>query len=217
MVERKLLAEFIGTYFLVFAGTGAIIVNELTGLITHVGIALTFGLIVTVLIYSFGHVSGAHFNPAVTIGFLCMKQISMKKSIYYILVQIIGAICASLTLKLLFPSNKLLGTTLPTYSWQQSFLLEIILTFLLMTVIFNSAVSAKAVKPLAGIAIGATVGLEAMFAGPITGASMNPARSLGPALVSQHLSHLWIYVVATIIGAILAAVIYKILKDNNEV
>jgi aquaporin NIP len=217
MLTKKLLAEYIGTYFLVFAGTGAIIINDLTGDVTHVGIAMTFGLIVAVLIYSFGHVSGAHFNPAVTIGFLMNRNITVKESFAYIIVQVVGALSASLTLQLLFPTSALLGATLPTFSWQQTFLLEIILTFLLMTIIFNSAVSAKAIKPLAGVAIGGTVGLEAMFAGPISGASMNPARSIGPAVVSQHLSHLWVYILATIIGAMLSAFVYKLFYEEDEV
>jgi aquaporin NIP len=215
-VKKKLLAEFIGTYFLVFAGTGAIIIHELTGKVTHVGIAITFGLIVTVLIYTYGHISGAHFNPAVTIGFLFQGSIKRQDSIYYIFSQISGAIGASVTLRFLFPSNEWLGATVPTFSWQQAFVLEIILTFLLMTVIFHVAIDEKAIKPLAGVAIGSTVGLEAMFAGPISGASMNPARSIGPAVVSGQITHLWVYIVATVSGAILATFIYKLMNDKKE-
>nr|WP_232454536.1 aquaporin [Domibacillus aminovorans] len=169
ITQKKLIAEFIGTYFLVFAGTGAIISNTLTESLTHIGIALTFGLVVIALIYTFGHVSGAHFNPAVTIGFLVSRDISIKEAIQYIIVQIIAAIAASSTLLAMFGNVANLGANMPRYSWQQSFVLEFILTFLLMMVIFGSAVHGKAVKSFAGIAIGSTIGLELMFAGPISG------------------------------------------------
>ncbi|WP_018392616.1 MIP family channel protein [Bacillus sp. 37MA] len=213
ITQKKLIAEFIGTYFLVFAGTGAIISNTLTESLTHIGIALTFGLVVIALIYTFGHVSGAHFNPAVTIGFLVSRDISIKEAIQYIIVQIIAAIAASSTLLAMFGNVANLGANMPRYSWQQSFVLEFILTFLLMMVIFGSAVHGKAVKSFAGIAIGSTIGLELMFAGPISGASMNPARDIGPALMSGQLEYLWIYIVATTLGAIVAAIIYKLLHE----
>ncbi|WP_018393164.1 MIP family channel protein [Bacillus sp. 37MA] len=213
ITQKKLIAEFIGTYFLVFAGTGAIISNTLTESLTHIGIALTFGLVVIALIYTFGHISGAHFNPAVTIGFLVSRDISIKEAIQYIIVQIIAAIAASSTLLAMFGNVANLGANMPRYSWQQSFVLEFILTFLLMMVIFGSAVHGKAVKSFAGIAIGSTIGLELMFAGPISGASMNPARDIGPALMSGQLEYLWIYIVATTLGAIVAAIIYKLLHE----
>ncbi|WP_444683868.1 MIP family channel protein [Alkalicoccus luteus] len=212
-MRQYLTAEFVGTYILVFAGTGAVIVNELTGTITHVGIALTFGLVVMALIYTFGHISGAHFNPAVTIGFWAMRTFPGKSVLPYIAAQAGGATAASLTLLALFGNVADLGATLPAYAPEQSFILEIILTFILMLVIAASAVHAKAIKSFAGIAIGATVGLEAMFAGPISGASMNPARSLGPALASGTLEHLWIYLTATVLGALLAVVVYRLLQD----
>lgn len=212
-MKKKLISEFLGTYFLVFAGTGAIVINELTESLTHVGIALTFGLVVMALIYTFGHISGAHFNPAVSIGFLINGDINKSEALNYILIQLIAGIAASATIFSLFGNIASLGATLPRYTWSQSFILEFILTFFLMFVIFGSAVHGKAVKSFAGIAIGATVGLEAMFAGPITGASMNPARSIGPAIISGTFQHLWIYIVATILGAICAAIIYKILHD----
>ncbi|MBT2733484.1 MIP/aquaporin family protein [Bacillus sp. ISL-7] len=213
-MKKKLISEFLGTYFLVFAGTGAIVINELTKSLTHVGIALTFGLVVMALIFTFGHLSGAHFNPAVTIGFLIHGDINKKDALYYIVTQLIAGIAASVTLFSLFGNIASLGTTLPRGSWGQSFILEFILTFFLMMVIFGSAVHGKAVKSFAGIAIGATVGLEAMFAGPICGASMNPARSIGPAVVSGTTQHLWVYIVATILGAACAAIIYKILHEK---
>jgi aquaporin Z len=216
-MQRKWIAEFIGTYFLVFAGTGAVVIDELTRNITHIGIALTIGMVVLALIYTFGHVSGAHFNPAVTLGFLVNRDVSLREAGWYVLAQILGAMAASVTLRLLFGNVAHLGATLPRYSWQQSFVLEFILTFALMMVIFGSAVHGKAVKSFAGIAIGATVGLEAMFAGPISGASMNPARSLAPAVVSGTLDHVWIYVVATSLGAITAALVYRLIHEGGSV
>ena len=213
-MKKKLISEFLGTYFLVFAGTGAVVIDDITKSLTHVGVALTFGLVVMALIFAFGHLSGAHFNPAVTIAFLIHGDINRREAIPYIVIQIIAGIVASATLLGLFGNVAALGTTLPRGSWEQSFILELILTFFLMMVIFGSAVHGKAVKSFAGIAIGATVGLEAMFAGPICGASMNPARSIGPALVSGTTQHLWVYIVATIVGASIAAVIYKQLHEK---
>jgi aquaporin NIP len=182
-MKAKLLAECIGTYFLVFAGTGAIVIDEITGSVTHVGIALTFGLVVMALIYTFGHISGAHFNPAVTIAFWFRGDCKGTDVLPYLAVQTFAAIASSGTLLLLFGDVAHLGATMPRGSWKQSFILEFLLTFVLMMVIFGSAVHGKATKSFAGIEIGATVGLEAMFAGPICGASMNPVRSLGPAIM----------------------------------
>jgi aquaporin NIP len=213
MLRKKLIAEFIGTYFLVFAGPGAMVIDEITKSITHVGVAITFGLVVMALIYTFGHISGAHFNPAVTIGFLVKGDISLRVSLYFILTQCAAALLASSTLLFLFGNVAHLGATLPRSSEAQSFVLEFILTFVLMIVILGSAVHGKAVKDFAGIAIGGTVGLMAMFAGPICGASMNPARSLGPAIISGTTEHLWLYLVATVLGAIAASLVYKILHE----
>ena len=221
-LKAKLTAEFMGTYILVFAGTGAVVVESLTGAMGHVGIALTFGLVVTALIYAFGHISGAHFNPAVSIAFVVMKEFDKKELLPYILAQVLGAILASATLYFLFIEEintmvdvAYLGATLPRGSWEQSFVFESILTFILMLIISSSAVHAKAVKSFAGIAIGFTVGLEAMFAGPICGASMNPARSIAPALVSGNLEYLWLYIVATILGAVSSVFVYNIINDKN--
>ncbi|WP_416828417.1 MIP/aquaporin family protein [Ectobacillus polymachus] len=213
-MKKKLISEFLGTYFLVFAGTGAVVIDEITKSLTHVGVAITFGLVVTVLIYTFGHLSGAHFNPAVTIGFLIHGDINKRETLYYIVTQIIAGIAASATILCLFGKVASLGATLPRSSWSQAFILEFILTFFLMLVIFGSAIHGKAQKSFAGIAIGATVGLEAMFGGPISGASMNPARSIGPAIVSGTTQYLWVYIVATILGASCAAIIYKILDEK---
>ena len=214
-MKQSLVAEFLGTYILVFAGTGAMAIGAITGELGHVGIALTFGFVIVALIYSFAHVSGAHFNPAVSIAFALMGEFDRAKVLPYIVAQVLGAILASYSLYLLLFENidtmaqaAYLGATLPSGSVAQSFGFELILTFILMLVISASAVHGKAIKDFAGIAIGFTVGLEAMFAGPITGASMNPARSIGPALVSGNMEHLWLYIVATILGAALAALVF---------
>jgi aquaporin Z len=202
---KKWVAETLGTFALVFAGTGAIIINESSnGVITHVGVALTFGLIVTAMIYTFGDVSGAHFNPAVSVGFWAARRMPGRAVVPYVASQCLGAILASVTLRVLFPENKLLGATMPAGSEVQSFILETILSFLLMLTILSVSTGAKEKGITAAIAVGAVIGLEAMFAGPICGASMNPARSLAPALVSGHLSHLWLYLAAPVVGTILA-------------
>jgi aquaporin NIP len=202
---RRIAAEFIGTFFLVFAGTGAIVVNDVShGAVTHVGIALTFGLVVLALVYSLGDVSGAHLNPAVTLGFVVARRFSPRWGVAYVLAQCAGAVLASGCLRLLFLEHATLGATLPAGPAAQSFVLEVLLTFFLMFVILSVSTGAKEKGVTAGIAVGAVVALEALFAGPICGASMNPARSLGPALVSGRLDSLWIYLVAPAAGALLA-------------
>jgi aquaporin Z len=202
---RTLTAEFIGTFALVFAGTGAIVINNVTGgTVTHVGIALTFGLVVMAMIYAVGDVSGAHLNPAVTTGFWLSGRFPGNQVFPYVLSQGLGAFTASGTLRFLFPTDASLGSTLPAAADMQSFVLELILTFLLMFVILNVSTGAKEKGITAGVAIGAVITLEAMFAGPISGASMNPTRSLAPAVVSGHLEHLWIYLTAPFAGAAVA-------------
>jgi aquaporin Z len=214
---RNYFAEALGTFALVFCGTGAIIINQQSGgAITHVGIAITFGLIVTAMIYSVGNISGAHLNPAVTIAFWMAKEFPAKEILPYIISQSAGAFAASGILKLLFPANELLGATMPAGSDMQSFVLEFILTFLLMFVILHVAKGTKEQGMFAGLAIGFVVLLEAMFAGPICGASMNPVRSLSPALVSGHLEHLWIYLSAPVLGAIFGALCWKGLKPKEN-
>lgn len=213
---KKYLAEVIGTFALVFCGTGAIIINQETGgTVTHVGIAITFGLIVSAMIYAVGDISGAHLNPAVTIAFYVAKVFPAKEIVPYIISQGIGAFLASISLKFLFPANATLGSTLPTGSPMQSFVLELILTFLLMFVIVHVAKGSKEQGMFAGIAIGSVVLLEAMFAGPICGASMNPIRSISPAVISGHIEHLWVYIFAPIIGAVLAVLAWMVLKSSN--
>ena len=200
---KKLLAEGIGTFALVFAGTGAIVINGTSGGgVTHVGIALTFGLVVMAMIYAVGDISGAHLNPAVTSAFWFSGRFPGRQVFPYVLAQCAGAFVASGVLRLLFPADAtFLGATLPSGADRQSFVLELILTFLLMFVILNVSIGAKEKGITAGIAVGAVIALEAMFAGKICGASMNPARSLAPALVSGHLEHLWIYLTAPVAGA----------------
>jgi MIP family channel proteins len=204
---RKYAAEFIGTFGLVFAGTGAIIINDVSGgAVTSVGIGLTFGLIVLAMIYAIGDVSGAHLNPAVTLGFFVGRRLEAKMVLPYVLSQLSGALAASLLLRALFPQHSTLGTTAPAGPVLQSLILEIVLTAFLMFVILNVSVGAKERGITAGIAVGAVIALEALFAGPISGASMNPARSFAPAIVSQHLANLWIYVVAPTAGALIAVI-----------
>jgi len=205
--RRKYVAEFIGTFALVFAGTGAIIINDVTsGAVTNVGVGLTFGLIILTMIYAVGDVSGAHFNPAVTLGFFVARRLEAKMVLPYVLSQLAGALAASLLLRGLFPQHPTLGGTVRAEPALQSLILEIILSALLMFVILNVSVGAKERGITAGIAVGSVIALEALFAGPISGASMNPARSFAPALVSQHVAYLWIYLVAPVTGALIAVV-----------
>jgi len=212
-MKQKLFSEFIGTFILVFVGTGSVVVNSLSGSLGLVGISISFGLVVIVLIYTFGHISGAHFNPAVTIALALAEKFEKKDILPYILIQISGAITASFVLFIIFQEeNKdlaLLGATMPSGSWYQSFILEFILTFILMLIIFGTAVNQKAYNNIAGLSIGITVLFGVMIGGPISGASMNPARSIGPAIVSGSFEYLWIYIIATTLGAIASVYVYK--------
>jgi aquaporin NIP len=219
---RKSISELLGTFALVFCGTGAIIIDkETSGGVSHIGVAITFGLIVMSMIYALGDISGAHLNPAVSIAFVLSGRLPVKMLGYYIASQIAGALLASLTLKLLFPSNELLGTTLPAGTAGQSFVLEFILTYFLMLVIINVSTGPKEQGLFAGIAVGSVILLEAMFAGPVCGASMNPARSLAPAMISGHTETLWVYLFAPVAGAALAVPTWKYLTvkgpDNIKI
>jgi len=210
---KKYVAEMMGAFAIVFCGTGAVIIDGLThGSISHAGVAITWGLIVMTMIYTFGSNSGAHFNPAVSIAFALANRFPYKSLLPYIISQCAGAIAASALLRVLFRDDTLLGATLPAGSAMQSFILELFLSFLLMLVILHVACGSKEEGLFSGIVIGGVVGLEAMFAGPVCGASMNPARSLGPALVSGHTEFLWLYVMAPLTGMALAVPLFKFMK-----
>lgn len=215
---RKLLSEAFGTFCLLFAGCGAMVVDEVTGGgIGHVGVALTWGMIVSVMICAIGGISGAHINPAVTLGFWLARVFPGKAVLPYVAAQTAGALAAAGVLRLMFPQSVALGATLP---WQGdvalAFGLEVFLTLILMFVILCVAIGSKEKGLIPAIAIGATVGLEAMFAGPISGASMNPARSLAPALVSGQTASLWAYLLATTIGACLAVPLWRLLHRPGD-
>ena len=208
-LARKLAAEFVGTFALVFAGCGAIMVDAKTGALGHVGVAISFGLVIMVMIYGVGHISGAHFNPAVSFAFALSRHFPWPRVYAYWAAQLAGALTAAAILRGSLGNIAHLGATLPSGSQGQSFLWELVLTFFLMFVIVAVATDTRAVGEAAAIAIGGTVGLDAMFGGPISGASMNPARSIGPAFVSGNLHALWLYIVAPLVGAALGAVTYQ--------
>lgn len=212
---RRYFAETFGTFALVFAGTGAVVIDDVThGGVTHVGIAATFGLIVMAMIYTVGDVSGAHLNPAVTFGFWLARRLPGRCVGPYVIAQLIGALLASVALLLMFGNRAYLGATLPAGSDWQSFALEAVLTALLMFVILNVSTGPKETGVMAGIAVGGVIALEAMFGGPICGASMNPARSLAPALVSAHLSSLWIYLAGPVLGAAVAVPCWRLTRPS---
>jgi len=212
---RKLAAEALGTFSLVFAGTGAVVINaETDGTVGHVGIGLTFGLIIMAMIYATGHISGAHFNPAVTLGFAVGRHFPWALVPRYWAAQLTGGVLASLVLRAMFGDTANLGATLPFGSEGQSFLLEMILTFILMFVIVSVATDTRAVGQSAALAIGGTIGLETLFAGPISGASINPARSLAPALVSGTWDAQWLYILGPALGAVLGALAYAFVRGE---
>lgn len=207
---KRYIAEVVATFFLIFCGTGAMVINtESGGAIAHTGVAAAWGLIVTIMIFGYGRISGAHMNPAVTFTLVLLRLHPKKDLMPYLGAQLIGAFMASLILQQLFPENDLLGSSLPQGSEMQSFILEFILTFMLMIVILLTSQGRRIEQYFAPIAIGATVGLEALYAGPISNASMNPFRSLAPAIVSGHTEHLWLYLVATTLGALVAGFYWR--------
>ena len=214
---NRYAAEAFGTFALVFAGTGAVVIDAVTGGgVSHVGVAITFGLVVMAMIYAVGDVSGAHLNPAVTLGFWLARRLPGRCVAQYMLSQVGGALAASLLLRAMFSDRAYLGATLPAGSASQSFALEAVLTALLMFVILCVSTGPKEVGVMAGIAVGGVIGFEAMFAGPISGASMNPARSLAPALVSGHLQSLWVYLAAPILGAAAAVPCWRITRGRTN-
>ncbi|KAK1320520.1 hypothetical protein QJS10_CPA03g00441 [Acorus calamus] len=215
---QKVIAEIIGTYFVIFAGCGSVAVNKIyDGTVTFPGICLTWGLIVMVMVYSVGHISGAHFNPAVTITFTIFRRFPYKEVPLYIIAQLLGSVLASGSLRLIFESHTphFFGT-IPAGSDVQSLILEVILTFLLMFVISGVATDNRAIGELAGLAVGATITLNVFVGGPISGASMNPARTLGPAIVMNHYKGLWVYIVGPIVGAVLGASAYNLIRFTDK-
>ncbi len=201
---RALVAEAIGTFCLVFAGTAAIVVDAAGGGVSHVGVSLVFGLVVFAMIAAVGDVSGAHLNPAVTLGFWLAGRFPAARIAAYVAAQVAGACAASLAVHLLFPADLSLGATRPTGPVMQAWWLELILTAMLMYVVLAVSSGSREKGITAGIAIGGTVALEALLGGPVSGASMNPARSIGPAVVSGRLDVLWIYLTAPVVGAAVA-------------
>ncbi len=207
---KRYVAEIVATFFLIFCGTGAMVINtESNGAISHFGVATAWGLVVMIMIFAYGRISGAHMNPAVTVTLVALKLHPKRQLFPYLVAQVIGAFLASLTLRVLFPEDELLGASLPQGEVWQSGILEFILTFLLMLVILLTSQGRRIEQYFAPIAIGMTVGLEALFAGPISNASMNPFRSLAPAVVSGHTEHLWLYLVATTAGALFAGLYWN--------
>lgn len=215
---KQYISETIGTFAMIFCGCGAMTVNEITNnSITHVGVAITWGLIVMAMIYAFGELSGAHFNPAVTIAFAFAKKFAWNKVPKYILAQAIGAIFAVFLLWFLFPESQFLGETTPASGFPpyKAAILEFILTFFLMVVIINVSTGSKEIGTMAAVAIGGVVLLEAMFAGPITKASMNPIRSIAPAIFTGNFQYVWLYITAPILGAIAAVSSCSLVKEDN--
>jgi aquaporin NIP len=212
---RALVAEAIGTFALVFAGAGAVMVDAKTGSLGHVGVAITFGLVIMVMIYAVGHISGAHFNGAVTFAFALTRHFPWVRAAAYWVAQLVGAIVAALLLRASLGDIANIGATLPSGSQGQSFLWELVMSAFLMFVILAVATDTRAVGEAAAIAIGGTIALDAMFGGPISGASMNPMRSLGPALVSGNLHALWLYILAPVVGASIGGLAYQFVRGEE--
>ena len=211
---RAHLSEGLGTFALVFFGCGAIAVGAQSGQLGHPAVAVAFGLVIAVMIYALGHISGAHFNPAVSIGFAVGRHFPWSRAATYSLVQVAGATLGALALRVTLGAEADLGVTQPSGSELQSLAWEALLTFFLMLVITAVATDTRAVGEAAALAIGGTVALGALVGGPISGASMNPARSLGPALVAGELTAIWIYLIGPVAGAIGAALVYRYLRGE---
>jgi aquaporin NIP len=218
-LARRALMEAIGTFALVAAGCGAIIANTThAGSIGSVGVSLTFGLVIMVMIYAGGHLSGAHYNPSVTIAFTLARHFPIRDALAYVAAQLIGATAAALLLLAAWTSKPAhLGATLPSVSSPTAVAYEIVLTAFLMFVITAVATDTRAVGAAAAIAIGGTVGLDALFGGPITGASMNPARSFGPALASGTWNSFWVYVIGPLVGAAIGVLTYELVRGPKSI
>ncbi len=214
-LPRLLVAETIGTFALVFAGCGAVMVNAKTDQLGHVGVAITFGLVIMFGIYAVGHISGAHFNPAVTFAFALTRHFPWRRTLAYWAAQVTGALIAAFLLRASLGNIAHVGATLPSGSQGQSFLWEFVMSGFLMFIILAVATDTRAVGEAAAIAIGGTIGLDAMFGGPISGASMNPARSFAPAVVSGDLHALWLYILAPVIGASLGGLAYQYVRGEH--
>jgi MIP family channel proteins len=212
---RALAAEAIGTFALVFAGAGAIMVDAKTHQLGHVGVAITFGLVIMVMIYAIGHVSGAHFNAAVTFAFALTRHFPWPRAVGYWAAQLVGAVTAAALLRASLGNVAHVGATLPSGSQGQSFLWELVMSAFLMFVVLAVATDTRAVGEAAAIAIGGTIALDAMFGGPISGASMNPMRSLGPALVSGDVHALWLYILAPIVGTSIGGLAYQLIRAEG--
>jgi len=217
-ILKKYIAEFIGTFTLIFCGCGAMTINEVTGgAVGHVGIGITWGFVVISMIYALGDISGAHLNPAVSIAFAFAKKFEWKEVPKYAVSQFLGGLLASGILAYLFPTSQFLGGThlAEIIDPTRGFILEFLLTFFLMMVIINVSTGSKEVGIMAGFAIGGVVMLEALFAGPITNASMNPIRSLAPAIMSLKFDNIWVYILAPVLGALAAVSSCKLIKEDN--
>jgi MIP family channel proteins len=216
-LARRALAEGLAAFALVFAGCGAIIANaHYGGVLGAVGISLVFGLVIMVMVYATGHLSGAHINPSVTIAFTLTRHFPAREAVAYVAAQLAGATAAALVLWGVWTDKPAhLGATIPTVSAGSAFLYEAVLTAFLMFVIMAVATDTRAVGAAAAIAIGGVIGLDALFGGPVTGASMNPARSFGPALVAGDWHDFWIYVAGPLVGAAAGALAYQVVRGEQ--
>jgi MIP family channel proteins len=213
---RRSAAEGLAAFALVFAGCGAIVADaQYDAALGAVGVSLVFGLIIMVMVYATGHLSGAHINPAVTIAFTLSRHFPQRDAVAYVAAQLVGAVAGALALLAVWPDQPgNLGATLPSVGVGSAFAYELVLTAFLMFVIMAVATDTRAVGAAAAIAIGGTVGLDALFGGPVTGASMNPARSLGPALAAGQWRDFWIYVLAPVAGATIGALAYQLVRGD---
>src|SRR5438309_1741622 len=211
---RRSLAEGIAAFALVFAGCGAVVTNAThRGALGSVGVSLVFGLVIMVMIYATGHLSGAHINPAVTTAFTLTRHFPLRDAVAYIAAQLAGAALAALLLLAIWPARPAaLGATVPSIGVGSALVYELVMTGLVMFVIVAVATDTRAVGAAAAFAIGGTVALDALFGGPLTGASMNPARSFGPALASGTWTDFWVYVVGPVVGAVLGAFAYQFIR-----